>query len=145
MVIVYYVFGPGNKVGRFITFHNKPNWTLSYLSTHPSTHPPNYSSICPSNHPPIHPSNLPVVHQLLVLSHFSPQLPFYCIIRCYTLLLHHHPFPLRSGLLSCTRSCQGQLLSFMHTTCPHHFSILFFIPSKKFVCYSHIFSYYFIS
>jgi hypothetical protein len=128
MVIVYYVFGPGNKVDRFMTFQNRLNMGhfLIYPPIHPSTthpsmppqpfispsiHPPptihpSINLSTPTTHPSLQPSNLPVVHQLLVLSHFLTQLPFYCIIRCFTLLLHHHPFhclfPLYFGSLSST-------------------------------------------
>ena len=66
-------FGPENKVGRFITFHNTPNGTLSYLSTHLSTSPNHPSTPQPSislyirqsiylPQPCIHPSIHPFTH-----------------------------------------------------------------------------------
>lgn len=123
--------------------HPPPSIPPVIYPNHPSTHPPpNYSSIRPSIHPIFQWStsywfSVTFYHSCHLIA--SLDVTLFCFITTLSTAFSHF------ALGCCLPPGHARPLSAMHTTCPYHYSISFLILSKKLMCYSRIFSDYFIS
>ena len=132
MVILYYVFGPGNKADKFITGQTRDTFFLSIhpFTPQPSIYPPTHPqpTICPSIKPPTpQPSICPS------LQSFSgpPVTGSQSLFTTAAILLHHHTlnssassshFPLPSPTLLCTHRClpPGHAKAICYLSCTLH-------------------------